>query len=151
MLDTKHEGANKRPDSLKIPCGNCRILKWLWKVWDMFCKGLKRESRSPKCLELISDELSMMSPSTTHWALHKGHNLKSGQSLYTNTAKDKGVYIYKWPYRKGRLIANKVMVTWDFCFLFWQLTTEIHISHVKMGDSLLGQSAKQFEECCSIL
>lgn len=43
------------------------------------------------------------------------------------------------------------MVTWGFLFLLQRLTTEIQIYHVKMGDSLLRQNAKQFEECCSIL
>lgn len=149
MLGTKHEGANKPLYSLKILCGNCRMLKWLW---DIFLQRTEERKQVPwVSLELISGELSMMSSSRTDWALHKGHKLKSRQSLYTNTAKDKGVYMYKWPYRKGRLMVIKVMATWDFCFLFWQLTREIHICHVKMGDSLLGQSAKQFEKCCSIL
>lgn len=43
----------------------------------------------------------------------------------------------------------KLMVIWGFLFSnAWQ---EIQIYHVKMGDSLLWQNAKQFEECCSIL
>lgn len=43
------------------------------------------------------------------------------------------------------------MVTWGFLFLLQHLTTEIQIYHMKMGDSLLWQNAKQFEECSSIL
>ena len=43
------------------------------------------------------------------------------------------------------------MVIWGFLSLLQRLTTDIQIYHMKMGDSLLQQNTKQFEECCSIL